>query len=136
MKNGAHLIYLKFTLDNMDCIKIIITKILYITYDYIITMVNLYRRGRIAERKVMNRLAELGWYNLVRSRRSRGPWDIRGRTPKGCKAYIQVKSYTAEASEEEIKRLRRYAKEHNGVAILAKYYGGGKIRFKFLGNWC
>ena len=111
------------------------TKNLYMTYDYIIFMVNLYRRGRIAERKVMNRLAELGWSNLVRSRRSRGPWDIRGRTPKGCKAYIQVKSYTAEASKYEIERLRKYAKEHKGAAIVAKYYGNKKIKFKFLGKW-
>lgn len=98
-------------------------------------MVNLYRRGRISEKKVLNRLSELGWYNLVRSKGSKGPWDIRGRTPRGYKGYVQVKSHSARASTEEIRRLRNYAKKHGGVAILAHYDGSGKIKFRFLGNW-
>lgn len=96
---------------------------------------NSYRRGRISEKKILNRLRELGWYNLVRSKGSKGPWDIRGRTPKGYKAYIQAKSYSAKPSKQEIKRLIKHAKTHGGVAILAHYSGRGRIRFKFLGNW-
>jgi len=96
---------------------------------------NRYRKGRIAERKVLNILKEKGFYNLVRSKGSRGPWDIRGRTPKGHKLYIQVKSYTSRPSSEEIKKLRKYAREHKGVAVLAHYKGRGKVKLKFLGNW-
>ncbi len=94
-----------------------------------------YRRGRISEKKVLNLLNGLGWYNLVRSKGSKGPWDIRGRTPRGYKAYIQVKSYSARASKDEIRRLRNHAKKHKGVAILAHYDGRGKVTFRFLGNW-
>ncbi len=98
-------------------------------------MVNTYRRGRISERKVMNYLRELGWYNLVRSKGSRGPWDIRGRTPRGFKAYIQVKSYSARPTQDEIRRLKEYAKKHGGLAVVAYYFGNGKIKFRFIGNW-
>jgi len=52
-------------------------------------MVNLYRKGRIAEKKVVNWLQSHGFYNLRRSKGSRGPYDIRGRSPSGTKAYIQ-----------------------------------------------
>jgi len=96
---------------------------------------NKYRRGRISEKKVMSILKEKRWYNLVRSKGSKGPWDIRGRTPSGNKVYIQVKSYSAKASKNEIKKLREYAKKHGGAAILAHYLGKGRLRLKFLGNW-
>lgn len=98
-------------------------------------MVDKYKRGRISERKVMNHLRELGWYNLVRSKGSRGPWDVRGRTPHGHKAYIQVKSYSARPTKGEIRRLKEYAKKHKGLAAIAHYYGNGKVKFRFIGNW-
>ncbi len=98
-------------------------------------MVNTYRRGRISEKKVKNRLEQLGWKNLVRSKGSRGAWDLRGRTPRGTKAYIQVKSYSSRASKKEIERLKEYARKHKGLAVLAHYHGKGKVKFRFLGNW-
>ncbi len=116
----------------MDCKK---NKIFKYFYNLNFNMVNLYRRGRISEKKVINRLKELGWYNLIRSKGSRGCWDIRGRTPTGIKAYGQVKSYSAKATKEEIRKLRNYAKKQKGLAFLAHYDGKGRIRLKFLGNW-
>jgi len=52
---------------------------------------NMYRKGRIAERKVMNRLEKLGFKNIRRSKGSRGPYDIYA-TKKKKKYYFQVKS--------------------------------------------
>lgn len=52
---------------------------------------NMYRSGRIAERKVMNRLADLGYKNIRRSAGSRGPADIYA-VKKRKKYYFQVKS--------------------------------------------
>ena len=53
-------------------------------------MVNLYRRGRIAEKKVVNYLKRKGFTNIRRSKGSRGPADIYAR--KGVtKYYVQVK---------------------------------------------
>jgi len=71
----------------------------------------------------------------VRSKGSRGVWDLRGRTPSGTKAYIQVKSYSARATKDEIRKLKDYARKHKGLAVLAHYYGNGKVKFRFLGNW-
>jgi len=52
---------------------------------------NMYRKGRIAERKVMNHLEKLGFKNIRRSKGSRGPYDIYA-TKKKKKYYFQVKS--------------------------------------------
>ncbi len=78
---------------------------------------NRYRKGRIAERKVMNRLEELGWYNIRRSKGSRGPADIYARTPSGTKAYIQMKSGSAEITREEVDKVRSLARKRGGVAV-------------------
>ena len=37
---------------------------------------NLYRRGRIGEKKIVNYLKKLGFKNVRRSKGSRGPADI------------------------------------------------------------
>ena len=66
-------------------------------------MVDLYRKGRIAERKVMNDLREKGFENIRRNAGSRGPADIYA-VRDGQKYYIQVKSGSAIASREEIER--------------------------------
>jgi Holliday junction resolvase len=52
---------------------------------------NMYRSGRIAEKKVVNRLKARGFTNIRRSKGSRGPADIYA-VKKGKKYYIQVKS--------------------------------------------
>ena len=64
-----------------------------------------YRRGRIAERKVMNRLEELGYHNISRTKGSRGPYDIYARSPRGIKTYVQVKSGSARLGTDDIERL-------------------------------
>jgi len=52
----------------------------------------------------MNRLGEVGWYNLVRSKGSRGPWDVRGRTSEGHKAYIQKLKMSQNGANREDKK--------------------------------
>jgi hypothetical protein len=64
------------------------------------TMKDRYRSGRIHEGKVARHLEDLGWYNMRRSRGSRGPADLTGRTPSGEMAYIQVKSNTATRAQK------------------------------------
>jgi len=98
-------------------------------------MVNRYRKGRIAEKKVANRLKGLGWNNIRRSKGSRGPADIYARTPSGEKAYIQVKSGTADLTSKDRERLVDLAKERKGVAVYAHKDKGNKIKFRFLGNF-
>lgn len=97
-------------------------------------MVNLYRRGRIAERKVVNYLKTKGFRNIRRSKGSRGPTDIYAR--KGnVKYYIQVKYGTASATRQEIRKLRALARKRGGAAVIIKRSKEGKIRWKFLGKW-
>ena|SRR5712692_8029472 len=93
-----------------------------------------YRSGRIAERKVMNRLEELGYYNLARTKGSRGPYDIYARSPAGIKHYFQVKSGSARLSSDEIERLRQVAYERRGVAVTVERRDG-KNKFRFRGSW-
>ena len=95
---------------------------------------NTYRKGRIAEKKVVNRLRELGWNNIRRSAGSRGPADIYARTPSGKKAYIQVKSGSARMNRNEINKLRDLAKKRNGTAVYV-HKDKKKLKFKFMGSW-
>jgi len=97
-------------------------------------MVNLYRRGRIAEKKVVNYLKKKRFRNIRRSRGSRGPADIYARKG-GKKFYIQVKYGQSRPSKSEIRRLRNLAKKRGGVAALIHRSREGKIRWRFLGRW-
>jgi len=94
-----------------------------------------YRKGRIAEKKVVNRLKELGFSNISRTRGSRGPYDIRARTPGGNKIYIQVKSGTASMGRSAVKKLQEVARKRGGAAAYVHYNGRRKMRWKWLGNW-
>ena len=98
-------------------------------------MVNLYRKGRIAEKKVVNWLQSHGFYNLRRSKGSRGPYDIRGRSPSGTKAYIQVKSGSAKLTKEEKEKLREVARKRGGFAAYVHKGKGNKFKMVPLGNW-
>jgi len=96
-------------------------------------MTNLYRRGRIAEKKVANYLSDIGFKNIRRSAGSRGPADIYAR--KGDqKYYIQVKSGSARASIKEIARLRKLAKDRKGVAAVI-HHSKDRNKWRFFGNW-
>jgi len=97
-------------------------------------MVNRYRKGRIAEKKVMNYLKKKGYTNIRRSKGSRGPADIYAR--KGnTKYYIQVKSGTAKMSSKERRRLRRLAIKRKGVAVVIHRTEKGKYKWRFYGRW-
>ncbi len=96
---------------------------------------NLYRKGRIAEKKVVNRLKERGFKNISRTKGSRGPYDIRARTPRGSKVYIQVKSGTARITSKGINRLRQIARRKGGAAAYVHYRGRGEAVWKWFGNW-
>lgn len=96
-------------------------------------MVNLYRRGRIAEKKVVNDLREKGFENVRRSAGSRGPADIYA-SKDGQKYYVQVKSGTARAGFRDIERLRGLAKSRGGAAVVI-HRSKGRNRWGFFGNW-
>lgn len=96
-------------------------------------MVGKYRRGRIAEKKVVNYLAGYGFTNIRRSRGSRGPADIYAKKGDN-RYYIQVKTGTARVSSAEIKRLRELAKRRHGTAVVIEHKKG-KNRWKFFGHW-
>ncbi len=98
-------------------------------------MVNTYRRGRIAEKKVVNWLKKLGFKNVRRSKGSRGAYDIYAVSPSGVKTYVQVKSYSARLTKEERRKLRNVAKKRKGFAAYVHYDGKGKFRMFPLGNW-
>ena len=98
-------------------------------------MVNKHRRGRIAEKKVVDWLKELGFKNIRRSKGSRGHYDIYAVSPSGVKSYLQVKSYSARLSEEEREKLREVAKKRRGFAAYVHYDGRGEFRMVPLGNW-
>lgn len=97
-------------------------------------MVNLYRRGRIQEKKTENWMRDKGWTNLHRSKGSRGPADIYGRSPSGTKTYVQVKSGSARLSSREYRNLRKMAKERKGAALYVHKDKKG-IKARWLGNW-
>lgn len=96
-------------------------------------MVNTYRRGRIAERKVANDLADKGFVNIRRSSGSRGPADIYA-VRDGRKYYVQVKSGSARAGPEDIGKLRALAKDRGGTAVVI-HRKEGKHRWRFFGTW-
>ena len=97
-------------------------------------MVNLYRRGRIQEKKVENWMRDKGWTNLHRSKGSRGPADIYGRSPSGYKTYVQVKSGSARLSSSGYRSLRKMAKKRKGAALYIHKDKKG-IKSRWLGNW-
>ena len=97
-------------------------------------MVNLFRRGRIAEKKVVNYLKAKGFKNVRRSKGSRGPADIYAKK-NNVKYYIQVKYGTASPTRREIRKLRALAKRRRGVATTIKVSRDGKIKWKFFGRW-
>lgn len=74
-------------------------------------LMNLYRKGRIAERKVMRWLQDYGHTNIRRSAGSRGPADIYSVLPSGTKTYTQVKSGSASLDSSGRRNLRHLAKE-------------------------
>jgi Holliday junction resolvase len=92
-------------------------------------MVNRYIRGRIAEKKVANRLKNKG-YITRRSKGSRGPYDVYARRGK-TKLYIQVKTGKATMKKPEVRKLRNVAKKRGGKAMYMKY-NKGKIRSRFI----
>ena len=96
-------------------------------------MVDLYRRGRIAEKKVANLLKDDGYYNIRRSRGSRGPADLYARKGEN-KYYIQVKTGSARASPDGIRRLRALARKREGTAVVVQYNKGRK-KHRFYGHW-
>lgn len=97
-------------------------------------MVNLYRRGRIAEKKVSDYLKKKGFANVRRSKGSRGPADIYARKGE-TKYYIQVKYNKARASRDEIKKLMNLARKRGGVAIVIHRDKKGKHKWRFYGHW-
>jgi Holliday junction resolvase-like predicted endonuclease len=98
-------------------------------------MVNRYRRGRIAEKKVADWLKRFGFRNVRRSKGSKGPYDIYAVSPSGVKTYVQVKSHSARLSRKERRKLREVAKERRGFAAYVHYGGRGKFKLVPLGNW-
>jgi Holliday junction resolvase len=96
-------------------------------------MINRYRSGRIAERKIANDLESKGFGNIRRSAGSRGPADIYAQKD-GRKYYVQVKSGSSRASSDEISKLRELAKERGGTAIVINRKAGVN-RWRFFGNW-
>lgn len=100
----------------------------------VIKMVNLYRKGRIAEKKIVNDLAEKGFTNIRRSAGSRGYADIYARGPSGAKFYIQAKSGGARPTREEIRGLRALAKRRHGAAMVI-HKDKQRYRWMPLGNW-
>ncbi|MFZ3058402.1 MAG: group I intron-associated PD-(D/E)XK endonuclease [Candidatus Methanoperedens sp.] len=77
-----------------------------------------YSKGIKAEKKVKSKLEKMGW--LVRqSKGSRGPFDLYA-MKGGKKLLVQVKSGTASASNEEVKRLRYSAKKKVAKALVMK----------------
>lgn len=96
-------------------------------------MVNLYRKGRIAERKIVNDLWDKGFENIRRSSGSRGPADIYA-TKNGIKYYFQVKSGAAQANPHDIERLRELARQRKGTAVVI-HRNNGKNKWRFYGGW-
>ncbi len=98
-------------------------------------MVNAYRRGRIAEKKVVDWLKSKGFKNVRRSKGSRGAYDIYAVSPAGYKTYVQVKSYSAKMTRGERTKLRNVARKRGGFAAYVHYGGKGRFRMTPLGNW-
>jgi len=99
----------------------------------VICMVNRYRVGRIAERKIVNDLKEKGFENIRRSAGSRGPADIYAKKG-GRKYYIQVKSRSARIGSEGLKRLRSLARQRGGTAVVINR-NKARNKWGFFGSW-
>lgn len=97
-------------------------------------MGNSYRKGRIAEKKIVRYLAKKGFTKIRRSAGSRGVADIRARGPGGAKFYIQAKSGSARPTRREIRGLRALAKKRHGVAVVI-HKDGQSYRWGFYGGW-
>ena len=97
-------------------------------------MANLYRKGRIAEKKIVNYLAKKGFTNIRRSAGSRSYADIYARGPSGAKFYIQAKCDGGRATREEIRGLRALAKKRHGVAMII-HKDKQRYQWKPLGGW-
>jgi len=98
-------------------------------------MVNYYRKGRIAEKKVSGWLKSHGFTNVKRSKGSRGPYDLYARSPSGVKTYAQVKSGKSRLTKREREKLREIAKKRGGFAVYLHYNGRGEVKMTPLGNW-
>jgi len=98
-------------------------------------MVNLYRRGRIAEKKVTGWLKYHGFTNVRRNKGSRGANDIYAVSPAGIKSYFQVKSNSANCGRKDIERLRALAKQRKGFAACVQYPSSNKFKMTPFGNW-
>lgn len=96
-------------------------------------MVNLYRRGRIAERKIVNDLRDKGFENIRRSAGSRGPADIYA-VRDGRKYYVQVKSGSSNITADGISALRSLARRRGGTAVVI-HRNNGRNRWRFFGSW-
>jgi len=96
---------------------------------------NLYRRGRIAERKVMGWLENHGHTNIRRSAGSRGAADIKSVSPGGYRTYTQVKSYGASLGSAGRRELRDVARQRKGFAQYVHYESGRVDKVVPLGNW-
>ncbi len=95
---------------------------------------NTYRKGRRGEKRAALKLKARG-YNYVRlTPGSRGPYDVSATSPRGNRAYVQVKSGTAHMDKKAKKRLKKYAKERHGIAVYARE-NRGKVRFHILANF-
>jgi|GEM_PF-726327 Holliday junction resolvase len=82
-----------------------------------------YHRGRAKEYKAMGILKGAGWF-CTRSAMSHGPVDIVA-ARKGRIRLIQVKSGSAKATIEEIKTLRKWAKQFNADAEVWSFKKNG-----------
>jgi Holliday junction resolvase len=80
-----------------------------------------YSKGIKAEKKVKSKLEDKGWL-VKQSKGSRGPYDLYA-MKSGKKLLVQVKSGTASASKEEVKRLRSSAKKKGAKALVMKVKG-------------
>ncbi len=96
-------------------------------------MTNLYRQGRIAEKKVMNLLAEKGFENIRRSSGSRGPADIYA-VKDDIKYYVQVKSGSARITSEGLQNLKDLAEQRGGTAVVINK-DGQNYKCRFHGRW-
>ena len=92
-------------------------------------MKSTYSKGRSAERLVKKKLESRGW--LVRqSPGSRGPNDLYA-LKSGRKLLVQVKSGSASAGKQEVRRLRAKARKVGGNALVMKVKGR-KVTSKFV----
>jgi hypothetical protein len=95
---------------------------------------NTYKKGRRGEKRVAERQRKRGNRYIRLSPGSRGPYDVSWTTPRGNRAYAQVKSGTARMSRKEKRKLIRYAKKKKGIALYVRE-NRGKVKAKTLGNF-